>query len=343
MMQLNGRGECVFNSKTFLGQEQKVYIMYHGTSPDNALCILKEGFKPSTVTSTVHGMLLGQGVYVSRDMSKAIRYGKVVLKLLVYTGRTCKVETSNVTIRSTWQLTHDSAWIPPRCGNPLAPSGLEETCVKDPGNILVLGVVMGQHLIVQGEGFQCFEGGHKLLPTEEVELRKFTENLKLGYFYLKNISTGKILCVEPSSRSCRLEESLSKSSCTCYALWTWLRDSTTVLQEDDSQSGARRTGSLCNKLSDRVLTIKPEKEGLWLGAVTCYMADYGINYPTWTQNTMQCQVLTAGPGGELLHRASGQFLTITRDANNNQGWIGLGHARDYWQVVYCGLCPVCDS
>ena len=111
------------------------------------------------------------------------------------------------------------------------------------------------------------------------------------------------------------------SSCTCYALWTLLRDSTTtVVREDESQSGARRTGSLCNKLSDRVLTIKPEKEGLWLGAVTCYMADYGINYPTWTQNTMQCQVLTAGPGGELLHRASGQFLTITRDANNNQDW-----------------------
>jgi len=343
-MQECTRGECVYRQEISSGHIQKVFVMYHGTSPGNASYILREGFKPSRVSSTVHGMLLGQGVYVSRDKRKAMMYGKVVLKLLVYTGKTCHILTNNLKVRSTWHHSFDSAWIPPLCRNPLAPAGFEETCVKDPKNILVLGVVMGKQLLIKALKL-LKEGGFSVLKVLTnfsllSALVKFTENLKLGYFYLRNTSSGKILSVETKSRGCKLVESVSKFSCTCYALWCWLEDST--FSTDDECKSRNRTGSLCNKLSGRVLTIKSEQEGMWLGKVTCNMADYGINFPIWTQKTNECQVLTVGPSGELLHLASGQFVTITRDMNNNQGWVGLGYDRDYWETVYSGLCPVCD-
>ena len=81
---------------------------------------------------------------------------------------------------------------------------------------------------------------------------------------------------------------------------------------------------------------------MWFGKVSCHMADYGINFPVWTEDTAARQVVTAGGGGELLHEASGQFLSVVRDVNNNQGWVGLSHARDYWDTLYCGLCSTCD-
>lgn len=43
-------------------EEDKVYIMYHGTFFLAALKILQEGFRPSS-----NGML-GRGVYLSRDL-----------------------------------------------------------------------------------------------------------------------------------------------------------------------------------------------------------------------------------------------------------------------------------
>jgi len=307
----------VFKSKTSSDHVQKVYVMYHGTSVSSAISIMKEGFRPSTPESTVRGMMLGQGVYVSRDPNKAMRYGQIVLKLLVYTGKTCQITTSNKLLRSTWQQSYDSAWIPPQCGNPLVPSGLEENCVKDPNHILVLGIVYGKHLLQQASASIFF---HKLLPSDQGDLRRFTENLRLGHFYLKNSSTGKLLCVETESwsRRCRLVENVSNFRCTCHALWSWLGDSTLPM-EGEGQSG-EKTGSLCSKLSGRVLTVKTREEGMLLGEVTCYLADCGINYPIWTENTNRCQVFSAGTSGEMLHKASGQFLTLTRDVNNNQGW-----------------------
>jgi len=334
------RGKCVFKNKDSSGHVQKVYVMYHGTSAASAISIMKFGFRPSTPENTVWGMILGQGVYVSRDLSKAMGYGKVVLKLLVYTGLTCQITTDSVLLRFTWQKSFDSAWIPPHCG--VVPSGLEENCVKDPSHILVLGVVRGEHLCREGAGFQSFSDVHKLLPNEQEYLSRFIEKLRLGYFYLKNISTGKFLCVETESwsRRCSLVETVNSINCTCHALWCWLGD--TTLPDMNCGHSGERTGSFSSKLSGRILTVKTREEGVSAGEVTCYMADYGINYPIWTNNTKRCQLFTSGASGELLHRASEQFLTITRDVNNNQGWVGLGHGRDYWEFVHCGMCPVCD-
>ena len=48
--------------------DNRVYTMYHGTSKQVAAIIMKTGFKQSS------GGMLGQGVYLSRDLQKASRY-----------------------------------------------------------------------------------------------------------------------------------------------------------------------------------------------------------------------------------------------------------------------------
>ena len=69
--------------------------------------------------------------------------------------------------------------------------------MRDPKNILVLGVIMGKHLLIKQGGFSVL----KVLTNFSLvrALIKFSENLKLGYFYLRNTSSGKILSVETKS------------------------------------------------------------------------------------------------------------------------------------------------
>uniref|UniRef100_A0A8C8C7D4 PARP catalytic domain-containing protein n=1 Tax=Oncorhynchus tshawytscha TaxID=74940 RepID=A0A8C8C7D4_ONCTS len=107
----------------------RIYIMYHGTSWWAAQKIMAKDFCPSKC-----GML-GQGVYLSRDLEKASRYPldltehqKVVIKT-----------TQDHPLQKTWHGEgYDSAWVPPNCG--MVKSGLEETCVWDPNRITVLDV-----------------------------------------------------------------------------------------------------------------------------------------------------------------------------------------------------------
>uniref|UniRef100_A0AAY4A8I4 PARP catalytic domain-containing protein n=1 Tax=Denticeps clupeoides TaxID=299321 RepID=A0AAY4A8I4_9TELE len=114
------------------------YIMYHGTSRENAESIKKNGFRRSE-----DGMF-GPGVYVSRDLRKASRYPldlelheRVVLKLKVQVGKVIKINRQNHPMKKTWHnYGYDTAWCPPNCG--MVKSGLEEDCVWDPKNITVL-------------------------------------------------------------------------------------------------------------------------------------------------------------------------------------------------------------
>lgn len=64
--------------------------MYHGTSPSNADSIEHSGFRLSS-----DGML-GRGVYLSRDFSKARAYGAVVLRVSVKVGRVCTIVAKGV-------------------------------------------------------------------------------------------------------------------------------------------------------------------------------------------------------------------------------------------------------
>uniref|UniRef100_A0A8C8C0P5 Grass carp reovirus (GCRV)-induced gene 2p n=1 Tax=Oncorhynchus tshawytscha TaxID=74940 RepID=A0A8C8C0P5_ONCTS len=97
-----------------------VYKMYHGTFEKTICKILTKGFYPSKC-----GML-GQGVYLSRDLEE-----KVVIRVKVNVGKVKTTDCQDHPLQKTWHDEgYDSAWVPPNCG--MVKSGLEETCVWDP-------------------------------------------------------------------------------------------------------------------------------------------------------------------------------------------------------------------
>nr|NP_001232918.1 grass carp reovirus (GCRV)-induced gene 2l [Danio rerio]ADZ76355.1 Gig2-like protein DreL [Danio rerio] len=124
--------------------DDKIYIMYHGTTRAAADQIKKQGFCQSK-----DGML-GRGVYLSRDLQKASRYPvelpedkRVVLRVRVNVGRVIKIDHQRHPLQKTWHdKGYDTAWCPPKCG--MVRSGLEEDCVWDPKRIQVIDEICPQ-------------------------------------------------------------------------------------------------------------------------------------------------------------------------------------------------------
>uniref|UniRef100_A0A3Q2ZPS0 PARP catalytic domain-containing protein n=1 Tax=Kryptolebias marmoratus TaxID=37003 RepID=A0A3Q2ZPS0_KRYMA len=122
-------------------EDNKIYVMYHGTTRARAQRICAEGFCRSE-----DGML-GPGVYLSRDLEKARRYpiehpeeDKVVVKVKVNVGRVIIINRKKHPLQKTWSANgFDTAWVPPNCG--MVKSGLEENCVWDPNRIQILQLI----------------------------------------------------------------------------------------------------------------------------------------------------------------------------------------------------------
>lgn len=122
----------------------RTYTMYHGTTRENAQRIRARGFLQSP-----DGML-GQGVYLSRDLAKARRYplnhpeyDKAVIKVRVNVGKVIAINYQGHPFQKTWHdCGYNTAWVPPRCG--MVRSGLEEDCVWDPRRIQILQVIQVQ-------------------------------------------------------------------------------------------------------------------------------------------------------------------------------------------------------
>jgi hypothetical protein len=132
--------------------------MYHGTTPEAAASILStRRFELSDKG------LLGTGVYVSRDVRKARRYGPCVIECAVFKGKTVIIRERHHPLQKCWHRAKgfDSAWIPPDSyvltqrvalegDDPTAATGtrgqtggdLEEHCVADPRRVFPLRVVM---------------------------------------------------------------------------------------------------------------------------------------------------------------------------------------------------------
>ena len=105
--------------------------MYHGTSDSRASRIERGGSTPST------DGILGAGVHLSRDSTKASAYGQVVLETCVDVGRVKRIDSQGHPLRKRWADSgYDCAWVPPHCG--MVGAGLEEDCVRDPRRIKVI-------------------------------------------------------------------------------------------------------------------------------------------------------------------------------------------------------------
>lgn len=118
------------------------YTMYHGTHKQNARNIVISGFKRSK------GGLLGAGVYVSRNVRKAMCYPqktrkdeKVVFKLRVKVGKVKRIDCDDHPLQMTWHENgYDTAWVPRKSNISAIKSGREEDCVWDPKSIQIVGV-----------------------------------------------------------------------------------------------------------------------------------------------------------------------------------------------------------
>lgn len=109
--------------------------MYHGTSEKSAKQIIQDGFLPS------QSGLLGEGVYMTRDVTKAKSYGPVIIEALVtIPGKILTVSKIGHRLQKTWQIGntgYDAAWIP----QGVSKSGLEEHCIKNPQHIAIVKVI----------------------------------------------------------------------------------------------------------------------------------------------------------------------------------------------------------
>ena len=108
--------------------------VYHGTSKAAADAILDSGFKPST------GGLLGAGVYVTTDRSKAVAFAKEhgndgrVIVGRAELGSTATVDARDARrgkySETAWQSSHDTAYVPRGEG-----VARPEHCVQDPARV----------------------------------------------------------------------------------------------------------------------------------------------------------------------------------------------------------------
>jgi hypothetical protein len=107
--------------------------MYHGTTEKAAKQIIEQGFLPS------QNGLLGEGVYMTRDVTKAKNYGPVIIEALVtIPGKIITISKIGHRLQKCWQqYGYDAAWIP----NGVSKSGLEEHCIKNPAHIAVSKIV----------------------------------------------------------------------------------------------------------------------------------------------------------------------------------------------------------
>ncbi|KAK1876952.1 Protein mono-ADP-ribosyltransferase PARP3 [Dissostichus eleginoides] len=102
----------------FAPDDNKEYVMYHGTTRAIAQSIQATGFRQSA------GGMLGRGVYLSRELLKASRYpikhpehDRAVIEVLVNVGRVIAINHQYHPKQKTWHdYGFDTAWVPPTVG-----------------------------------------------------------------------------------------------------------------------------------------------------------------------------------------------------------------------------------
>ncbi|XP_023322799.1 uncharacterized protein LOC111697135 [Eurytemora carolleeae] len=180
----------VWVQTTRSGFRQQLFVMYHSTREvENVARILDEGFNLSGSDK-----VLGNGLYVSRDLNKSAPYGPVTFKLLVYPGKTKTIQRSDDPLKTSWHKEFSAAWIPPH--NSVTPAGLEETCVKSAAQVRILGVVRGwEYLEPYTKGRLKNDAGtsDRLDLQDNKVLEDMIEQLGIVYSSLVNLDQNKFL------------------------------------------------------------------------------------------------------------------------------------------------------
>ena len=122
-------------------EDGKQYVMYYGTTRQNAEAISASGFHQSA-----DGML-GPGVYLRGELQKASLHptaipesDRAVIKVVVDVGKVIAINRQNHPHQRTWHdHDYDTAWVPPNGG--MVMIGLEENCIWDPNRIQIIKII----------------------------------------------------------------------------------------------------------------------------------------------------------------------------------------------------------
>lgn len=262
----------VWSQTTKSGFRQQVFVMYHATRKiKDVASVLDHGFKISQGASN-RNLLLGDGLYVSRDICKTQEYGEVCFKLLVYPGKTVRVTEMADPLRTTWQSEYSSAWVPPTPG---MGSGKEETCVKSSAQVRILGIAYGHELldpVTQSRVRDLFGTGDSLDRGENHVLDLMVE--ELGIVYSTFVHQGSNLMLEASGLN-----SVQAADWSGFENQLWSRTWDNCLE---------------NKATGKVLVS--DGEGLWLEEVDAA----GNREQRWRVDGK----------GRMVHKASNQLLAL---------------------------------
>ena len=281
--------------------------MYHATkTPESAANIINGGFEISQGGPDGNpNLFLGDGLYVSRDIHKTQLYGTVCFKLLVYPGKTFVVGPNTTPEqRISWQGEYSSAWIPPN--NNIHPSGLEETCVKSPSQVRVLGIAYGHELLdftSQSMIKNQFGTADHLDPDENRTLDAMLE--QLGIIYSSFVHLGSQLLLEATGGG-------------TVGLKDW--------SGRDSQLWSRTWDNcLENKETGEVLTIS--NQGIFPQPSLSQVNVIGDKAQKWRMDGR----------GRFLHKQSNLFLSaVTLNTNTQVTMQGFNHGGD--QAIWMFRC-----
>ena len=131
--------DCGHGSDAWHDDGNRVRTFFHGTDAEAAKKILRYGFKESS-----SGML-GPGVYMSTDLSKAQAYGNVILSLKVQCRKTKVIDCQGHYLQQSWHGKFNTAYVP--AGRGVTPSGRTETCVRSANQVRAVKVYSGGHLL----------------------------------------------------------------------------------------------------------------------------------------------------------------------------------------------------
>jgi len=279
--------------------------MFHATREiENVAGVLDQGFKISQ--SKGRNLLLGDGLYVSRDILKTQEYGEVCFKLLVYPGKAVRVTEMEDPLRTTWQSEYSSAWVPPTRG---MGSGKEETCVKSSAQVRILGIAYGHELldpVTQSRVRNLFGTGDSLDRGENHVLDLMLE--ELGIVYSTFVHQGSNLILEASGLN-----SVQAEDWSGFENQLWSRTWDNCLE---------------NKATGKVLVS--DGEGLWLENVDAA----GCREQRWRVDGK----------GRMVHKASNQLLALVQNGGGRVEMRSFREAdREAWRFRCLDQTRTVDS
>jgi len=168
---------------------------YHGTSIASALSIQRSGGFSLAFCGSQSGTLLGDGVYYTGNLTKALAYAKmheacgVILVLRVDMGN-CKVLSPHDPMMRTW---HENGYHTAHAPHgPSGCGGMSEYCVRDPKRISIVGVIAGDTDQLSGKNMEIRD--NQLVHLWSVDKKQKNENgppFDVGFDMHTNMTTSQ--------------------------------------------------------------------------------------------------------------------------------------------------------